>query len=257
MELNRKADIIPIVFGALLVVILIISLTSLILVIVFGSAAKQSSNPADTNQVDNSKERFRLHYFDIRGRGEQTRLLFAYAGQPFEDVRYNSSYWKSDIKKTALYGQLPILELGNGQRLYQSYVINRYLAKRLNTAFGRDSWEQAKVDEFADFHKDNDVQLYALGYTDKMKSDDARMPALVKRTDELFSMYVRQLNSSTSGFLMPSGVTWVDFTITNFLETYSNTNPQVFANGKWAELLAYKDRVLGVPQLAEYVKNRK
>ena len=36
---------------------------------------------------------YKLMYFDFRGKGEITRLLFAQAGIPYEDVRIQRSNW--------------------------------------------------------------------------------------------------------------------------------------------------------------------
>ena len=43
---------------------------------------------------------YRLQYFDFRARAEVPRLLFAYAGQEFEDVRvpYKTDEWYMNIK---------------------------------------------------------------------------------------------------------------------------------------------------------------
>ena len=36
---------------------------------------------------------YKLHYFNLRGRGEICRLIFAYANVPYEDCRYDNSQW--------------------------------------------------------------------------------------------------------------------------------------------------------------------
>ena len=36
---------------------------------------------------------YKLTYFNLRGRGELIRLLFAYAGQEYEDFRFEIAEW--------------------------------------------------------------------------------------------------------------------------------------------------------------------
>lgn len=36
---------------------------------------------------------YKLHYFNVRGRAEPTRLMFAYANVPYEDIRIKSEEW--------------------------------------------------------------------------------------------------------------------------------------------------------------------
>ncbi|CAF4294867.1 unnamed protein product, partial [Adineta steineri] len=52
---------------------------------------------------------YKLHYFNFRGRGELARLVFAAAGQTFEDIRYERNEWPSNKSKMPL-GQMPVLE---------------------------------------------------------------------------------------------------------------------------------------------------
>ena len=99
---------------------------------------------------------YKLHYFDIRGRGECIRLLFMLKDQAFEDIRYNFEEWpetKKTISKSfyskifwlqslryiviirctssldAPNGQLPFLEIDDDV-ICQSRAIGRMLAKK-------------------------------------------------------------------------------------------------------------------------------
>jgi glutathione S-transferase len=77
--------------------------------------------------------KYRLVYFDFKGKGELARLIFAAARQDYEDVRYeyspDSEQWLKYKPKTP-FGRLPVLEILNDDgkvvnRLAQSVAIGK------------------------------------------------------------------------------------------------------------------------------------
>lgn len=44
---------------------------------------------------DGKTPTYKLRYFDLRGLGEGARLLFHYAGVPFEDERLSKNEWET------------------------------------------------------------------------------------------------------------------------------------------------------------------
>ena len=70
---------------------------------------------------------YKLYYGNGRGRAEVSRLIFAVAGQKYEDIRWESSEWVSHKSEMPL-GQVPVLEF-NGMKLPQSLSIAGFLAK--------------------------------------------------------------------------------------------------------------------------------
>ena len=71
----------------------------------------------------------KLTYFNLRARAEPARLVLAYAGAKYEDVRLpapweNPKPW-ADLKPNTPYGQCPLLEW-DGEVIAQSMAITRF-----------------------------------------------------------------------------------------------------------------------------------
>ncbi|KAK7076170.1 hypothetical protein SK128_007050 [Halocaridina rubra] len=96
--------------------------------------------------------KYKLIYFDGRGRAELARWLFAYGGIPFVDERIDFNDWP---KHKANYptGQLPVLMIDD-QLLTEPIAIARYIAKEVDL-LPKDNLEAA----FCDALVDNSVQV--------------------------------------------------------------------------------------------------
>lgn len=57
--------------------------------------------------------KYKLWYFNFAGRAEFIRLIFAYAGQEYEDFRFENSEWP-EVKKISPLGKAPFLEVIDG-----------------------------------------------------------------------------------------------------------------------------------------------
>ncbi|KAI1708450.1 putative glutathione S-transferase 5 [Ditylenchus destructor] len=201
---------------------------------------------------------YKLHYFDVRGMGEPIRLIFAFANEPFEDIRFTMDNWPN-LKSKYKYGKVPVLEV-DGKQLAQSSVIARYLAERFGIA-GKNAWEKAQVHEIVDFQKDVYTELgpyyYAmLGFKPGDK-DALRKDVFLPAAEKLFPQYVRLLKESGSGFFAPSGVTYVDFIVGDYLEHWVNELEPQYMKEKYPELVAYVKKVHAVPEIQKYLKTRK
>lgn len=71
--------------------------------------------------------------------------------------------------------------------------------------------------------------------------------------DKHFPIAEKLLADSGSGFMLPSGLSYVDFMFIQFLLMIKSADADVFA--KHTKLVDYIDRVRGLPQLKEYVKS--
>jgi glutathione S-transferase len=63
------------------------------------------------------------------------------------------------------------------------------------------------------------------------------------------------LADAGSGFMLPSGISYVDIQIAYTLAVINEKDPE--AMGKYPKLVEYSDRVYGQPELKEYLAKRK
>lgn len=200
---------------------------------------------------------YKLYYFDGRGIGEGIRLLFNYVGQPFEDIRFNMENW-GENKSKFQYEKVPVLELKDGRQLAQHAAIARYLADKFGLS-GKDEWEKAKVNEVLDFHKDVLQELNPYIYVKagfrQGNADELFKSTFAPGVKKYFPIYGKLLANSKSGFLAPSGVTFIDFIIADSLFTMKKLEPKLLA--EYPDIVKYIDRVYGLKQLAKYMGSRK
>ncbi|KAM7158797.1 hematopoietic prostaglandin D synthase isoform 1-T3 [Molossus nigricans] len=90
---------------------------------------------------------YKLTYFNMRGRAEIIRYIFAYLDIKYEDHRIELADWP-EIKPTLPFGKIPVLEV-DGLHLHQSLAIARYLTKNTDLA-GKTELEQCQVDAIVD-----------------------------------------------------------------------------------------------------------
>ena len=103
---------------------------------------------SDTRATSPRTPKYKLTYFDLAGRAEITRLLFAAGNIEYEDCRISLEQWPEHKNKTPL-GQMPTLEIVNQPTLVQSLAIARYIAKEAGL-YGSNNLEAAKIDSVVD-----------------------------------------------------------------------------------------------------------
>ncbi|KAI1709027.1 protein kinase domain-containing protein [Ditylenchus destructor] len=215
-------------------------------------------NRRELKDISIKMVQYKLYYFNIRARGEPIRLIFKYAGQPFEDVRIKSEDWPK-LKPTFKYGVVPVLEV-DGKQLNQQTAIARYLGEKFGIG-GKDEWERAQVQEIVNYHLDayNDLAPYFFNLAGFRKGDTValRKDVFLPAAARIFPQYIKQLKESKSGFLAPSGLTYVDFIVADYLESWVSKMEPQFMKENYPEIGAYVNKVYSVPQIKDYIKNRK
>ncbi|CAF3468764.1 unnamed protein product [Rotaria sp. Silwood1] len=197
---------------------------------------------------------YKLYYFNGRGRAEVSRLIFAVAGQKYEDIRYERDEWPSHKSEMPL-GQMPVLEF-DGIKLPQSLSIARFLAKQFQLA-GKDNFEQAKVDAVADTISD----LMAKYIPVRWEQDETKKQELIKKfiAEELPKHLqnlevLGKLYGNGGPFFVGNHLTWADLLFYEMGQNMLQLDATSLDKHPW--LKHNRAEVEKQPRIAEYLKNR-
>jgi len=197
---------------------------------------------------------YKLTYFNGRGRGETSRILFAEAQQKYTDDRFDQKDWPTR-KATTPYGQVPVLDV-DGKQLAQRSAIENFLARKFNL-HGGNEWDQAKVHEITESCADaintflrhafaKDAAAKKTGLEEFFKTT---MPATTAALEA-----VLKSNGGGDGYFVGHSVTLADIRFFTDFSAISGANATVLdATPKLKALLA---RVGARPHIAAWVKAR-
>ncbi|KAF7287673.1 glutathione S-transferase S1-like [Rhynchophorus ferrugineus] len=194
---------------------------------------------------------YKLIYFDLTGRAEPIRYIFAYCNQPYEDVRVSREQWH-EIKKDTPFGQIPILEI-DGKPVAQSNAIARYLARQFKLT-GKDEWEALQCDVLIDTISDFQQGSRKLF----LESDPEKKEALKKKIyEEEYPFYLSRFNSivdKNGGFAVGSQTTWADFVFATTLSSIEKRNAGVLK--PYPALTNLIERVHNLPAIKKWLEIR-
>ena len=198
---------------------------------------------------------YKLHYFSIRGRGEQVRLFFHALALPFEDVIVNREEFlrlKQQGAAMLPFGSLPLLEDGDF-RLCQGPVILSYLAHRHDVA-PTDVRLSAQADAIAWGAEDLRMRYFKLFGNDKEKLraefvDGDWQSRWLPNLNELL-----RLNGDT-GHFVGERLTHADIAMWDVVNAILENIPEANLNGH-AALAAFYESVRERPAVAAYLATR-
>jgi glutathione S-transferase len=170
-------------------------------------------------------------YFDIRGRAEPIRLLFAAADVAFDDRNVPREHWMA-IKATLPLGQVPVLyEMVGGHEtaLPHSMAILRHLGRTFGRAGDTDA-ERLQADLCAESVIDARVPL--VPHVSPMTR--GKDPAGLARTmNEAVPLQLSRLEKiaaqsrSARGLLVNDRLTWVDCFAYDLLDALTTVAPTI------------------------------
>jgi len=202
-----------------------------------------------------SHPHYKLHYFDLGGRGEFIRQLFAYAQVPFEDYRIKfPDDWPAH-KPNYPNGQVPALEV-DGQMLTQSYAIGRYLAHKFGLG-GKDDWESAKADSYIDGVEDTLrdtvplIRAALLGDGNKEEQIEIIRPKVL---EPFLKRYEKFLTDNGGVYYVGNALTWADIVIADFIDRYRLFIPTLIDDHPL--LKQFVDRIQHLPNIKQHIDHR-
>jgi len=198
---------------------------------------------------------YKLYYFNGRGRAETIRLLFAVAGQEYEDIRFERDDWPNH-KSSAPFGQVPFMEI-DGVKLGQSNACARYFARKFNLA-GKTELEQAQVDMFIDCFEDTIKPFFqTFRETDEAKKAEIKKKFVEEQLPASLAMLEALLKQNHGGdhYLVGSDLTWADLAFAVFVDWTARAQA-VNPLEKFPKLHALLDKVLNQPKVKAWIEKR-
>jgi glutathione S-transferase len=198
---------------------------------------------------------YKLTYFNLRGKGEICRLIFAAAGVPYEDVRVDRPQWL-ELKPTTPFGQIPVLEV-EGVKLCQSKAIARYLAGEFGFA-GETALDRARVDMIVDCVED--VMKPALTFffeQDEIKKVELKDKFVKETLPTNLQSFEKLLKENKGGdsYFVGDKMTWADISFIDLCARMGSFQVEM-PFGDFPKLKALRERVESTPKIAEWIKKR-
>jgi len=211
---------------------------------------------------------YKFHYFNLRGRGELSRMLFHLAGVEFEDVRYAITQFGQEgvdfepLKTSGKlpFGQVPCLEIvrsGHSTFVAQSHSIERYLAG-LFGFLGSSLEDGATIDSLCEGMTDVVLAYYP---ANRKKGEDKGV-ALNEFYTVTWTKWLALFNNfathnhehGNEGHFVGSGLSLADVAFFSLLE--SMENPQVVNDhvNQFPHLAAIRENVR--THLGTYIESR-
>ncbi len=187
-----------------------------------------------------------VYFINAKGRAEFSRLIFIYAGIPFEDKGVSfEEYFEMRDRGQLPFEQLPILQVDKAM-IAQSCAIARYAAKKARL-YPEDSLLAAQTDMVVDAWRDV-LDIFYGCYVDRVVDNGRlvmKMREVQLRIDKLNDFFKTTVpmhlgrfeeiisSDSNSPFLVGNSLTWADLAVFDLVCTFDRTanfwnNPSTF-----------------------------
>jgi len=200
---------------------------------------------------------YKLIYFNFRGRAEAIRMLFALAGQDYEDYRFKEGEFAKTKGNTETFpmGQVPVL-LIDGKPMPQSRAICQYLAREFGL-YGKDNAEATKIDIISDTVGDLFNQLIPI-FFEKDETKKAALKTKYKEEDSKRQLaFLNKFIKEAGGrFFVGSKETAADVTVYTMMDMVGSLVGATFIPETYPELGKFHKEFTDNSKLSDYIKNR-
>jgi len=204
-----------------------------------------------------TEKKYKLSYFDLRGRGEVPRMIFNYLGVEFEDKRIPFPEWPA-AKSTFPLGFIPVITTPDGTDISQTLACIMYMGDEFSL-YGNNASQRGVINcvvismkEIHDHCADITVFLKEEEEKEKVRTTlDKKIPIFFKYFEELRSQ------NNSSAFLVSESITIADFFLVDTLEFISAAMPGRDFLADYPKLKALNDHVRGLDKVKEYLATRK
>ncbi|XP_042557623.1 hematopoietic prostaglandin D synthase [Dipodomys spectabilis] len=191
---------------------------------------------------------YKLIYFNMRGRAEIIRYIFAYLDIKYEDHRIELADWPK-VKSTLPFGKIPVLEV-NGHTLHQSLAIARFLVKNKDLA-GKTDMEQCRVDAIVDT-LDDFMSRFPWAEKQQDVKDQIFQDLLTHDAPCLLQDLHAYLGDKE--WLIDNSVTWADFYWEICSTTLLALKPDLL--DMYPRLGALRKKVQAIPAISDWIQRR-
>ncbi|KAI8439704.1 hypothetical protein MSG28_013398 [Choristoneura fumiferana] len=194
----------------------------------------------------------KVYYFPAKAKAEGLRMMLAYGGQEFEDIRIPKDEWPQ-WKPKMKFGQMPVLEI-DGEQFAQSVAAARYLGREFGLS-GSNANEDFNIDCIVDHCTD----IFIRGATVTYETD----PEAKKKKQELFAKEhypgmlakLEETIAENDGYLANGKLSWGDFYIAGMFDCMKMMLQMPDLGDKCPNLKALHERVLALPKVKAWAAN--
>uniref|UniRef100_A0A2A4J778 glutathione transferase n=1 Tax=Heliothis virescens TaxID=7102 RepID=A0A2A4J778_HELVI len=193
----------------------------------------------------------KFYYFTIKGLAEPSRLLLAYGGVEFEDIRLPlfSKEWEEFKPKTP-FGQMPFLEM-DGKTYAQSYAIARFLGRKFGLG-GNNVQEDFEIDQIVGLLEDLVSRASVVHYE---PNEEIKERKFAENKKTLYPQLLDLINGiivKNNGYVALGKLTWGDFAVAGMLDYLKNLLRMPDLEEKYPIFKQVVKNVYSIPQVKAY-----
>ncbi|KAI5637802.1 hypothetical protein NE865_09457 [Phthorimaea operculella] len=216
----------------------------------YPSFKKLVDNVLNLPKVKEAMPKVTFTYFPSKALGEGPRMLLAYGGQEFEDIRIPSEEWPK-YKSQMPFFQMPVLEI-DGKKYAQSLAIARYLGRKYGLN-GADLEEDFEIDQNVYFINDIRALAATVQYEPDAELKEKKHEDFSKNNYPDMLAKLNQIVTKNNGHIACGKLTWGDFVFAGMYDYLKMMLRMPDLDSKYPVFKQLQDHVLNLPKVKEWV----